>query len=94
MAEVDGLAFYNAGKLAGASQRHKHLQVAPLPWGPGDGRLPVEDALAVEELGEEPQLRTWPYLHAALRLDPAWLLDAEAAGERLVGMLCGAAGDV
>ena len=26
MAEVDGLAFYNAGKLAGASQRHKHLQ--------------------------------------------------------------------
>ena len=35
MAEVDGLAFYNGGKLAGASQRHKHLQIAPLPWGPG-----------------------------------------------------------
>ena len=83
MAEVDGLAFYNAGKLAGASQRHKHLQVAPLPWGPGSGRLPVEDALAMDELGEEPQVRTWPYAHAALRLDPAWLLDAQAAGERL-----------
>jgi sulfate adenylyltransferase (ADP) / ATP adenylyltransferase len=84
MAEVDGLAFYNAGKLAGASQRHKHLQVAPLPWEPGDRRLPVEDALAVEELGEEPRLRTWPYVHAALRLDPAWVLEPEVAGEQLL----------
>jgi len=29
--EIDGLAFYNAGKEAGASQRHKHLQIIPLP---------------------------------------------------------------
>lgn len=84
MAEVDGLAFYNAGKLAGASQRHKHLQIAPLPWGPASGRLPVEDALAVGELREEPLLRTWPYVHAAVRLDEAWLSDAETAGERLL----------
>jgi len=84
MAEVDGLAFYNAGKLAGASQRHKHLQIAPLPWGPASRRLPVEDALAVDELGDEPRLRTWPYMHAALRIDAAWLSDAETAGERLL----------
>lgn len=83
MAEVDGLAFYNAGKRAGASQRHKHLQIAPLPWGPGSRRLPVEDALAVEELGKEPLLRTRPYTHAAVQLDAAWLSDAETAGERL-----------
>lgn len=25
--EVDGLAFYNSGRIAGASQRHKHLQL-------------------------------------------------------------------
>jgi len=84
MAEVDGLAFYNAGKLAGASQRHKHLQIVPLPWGAGIGRLPVEEALAVAELGNEPLLRTWPYVHAGVRLDPAWSPDAEAAGERLL----------
>jgi sulfate adenylyltransferase (ADP) / ATP adenylyltransferase len=83
MAEVEGLAFYNAGRLGGASQRHKHLQVAPLPWRPGRRQLPVEDALAVDQLGEEPQLRAWPYVHAALRLDPAWLADPEAAGARL-----------
>ncbi len=28
--EIDGLVFYNAGKKAGASQRHKHLQLIPL----------------------------------------------------------------
>lgn len=30
LAEFDGLAFYNGGKIAGASQRHKHLQIIPL----------------------------------------------------------------
>ena len=30
--EIDGLAFFNGGKIAGASQRHKHLQLIPLPF--------------------------------------------------------------
>jgi ATP adenylyltransferase len=84
MAEIDGFAFYNAGKTAGASQRHKHLQITPLPWGPGSRRLPIEKALAVETLTDEVQVRRWPYVHAALRLDPAWLENSEGAGERLV----------
>ena len=29
--EIDGLAFYNGGTVAGASQPHKHLQMVPLP---------------------------------------------------------------
>jgi len=33
--ETGGLGFFNAGEAAGASQRHKHLQVVPLPLGPG-----------------------------------------------------------
>lgn len=32
--EVDGLGFYNSGAASGASQRHKHLQLVPLPLGP------------------------------------------------------------
>jgi ATP adenylyltransferase len=30
VADFDGLVFYNGGKLAGASQRHKHLQIVPI----------------------------------------------------------------
>lgn len=29
--QVDGLGFYNSGPEAGASQRHKHLQLVPFP---------------------------------------------------------------
>jgi len=31
MRAIDGLAFYNGGQVAGASQPHKHLQIVPLP---------------------------------------------------------------
>jgi ATP adenylyltransferase len=34
LAQIDGLVFYNAGQAAGASQRHKHLQLIPLPLTP------------------------------------------------------------
>ena len=31
--QIEGLGFYNAGSAAGASQRHKHLQIVPLDVG-------------------------------------------------------------
>jgi ATP adenylyltransferase len=40
--EMPGLAFYNAGVQAGASQSHRHLQFVPLPLGPQLPSLPVE----------------------------------------------------
>lgn len=33
LADGGGLAFYNGGRTAGASQRHKHFQLVPLPLG-------------------------------------------------------------
>ena len=44
--EIDGLAFFNGGKTAGASQRHKHLQLLPLPFLPDVVNLPIELAIA------------------------------------------------
>jgi len=41
MAGIDGLGFFNAGPRAGASQTHRHLQVAPLPLMPSDHGLPT-----------------------------------------------------
>lgn len=71
LTEIDGLAFYNAGPVAGASQRHKHLQLIPLPsTGP---RLPIEPLLRFVNMGGAtgtvPRL---PFLHAYAPMDPGW----------------------
>lgn len=44
--EIDGLAFFNGGKTAGASQSHKHLQLIPLPFLPNVMDRPLEKAIA------------------------------------------------
>jgi ATP adenylyltransferase len=44
--EIDGLAFYNGGAMAGASQPHKHLQIVPTPLGAGAAPIPIEPLLA------------------------------------------------
>jgi len=46
--ELPSLGFYNGGEAAGASQPHKHLQIAPLPLGSGSD-LPVEARLRIDE---------------------------------------------
>ncbi|MEB3292277.1 MAG: DUF4922 domain-containing protein [Synechococcales bacterium] len=49
LSEVDGLVFYNGGQDAGASQKHKHLQLVPLPLIQTENtqlRLPIEAAIA------------------------------------------------
>ena len=70
LAEVDGLAFYNAGPIAGGSQPHKHLQLIPLAAG-GGPRVPIEPLLAgATSSGTIPGL---PYLHAYAPMNPQWL---------------------
>jgi ATP adenylyltransferase len=83
LVQVDGLAFYNAGRAAGASQRHKHLQLAPFPLWPGEAGLPMEQALAVDMLDTQPSVRAWPYRHAAVRVAGDWMDDPQAAGDEL-----------
>lgn len=70
LAEVDGLAFYNSGPIAGGSQPHKHLQLIPLS-ADGGPRVPIEPLLAgMTSSGTIPRL---PYLHAYAPMDPKWL---------------------
>ena len=76
LGEVDGLGFFNGGKVAGASQPHKHLQVVPL----AEMALPIEVAV---ELARESAEKTatenagvWrspllPFEHAIAPLDPS-----------------------
>lgn len=43
--QIDGLGFYNNGKIAGASQRHKHLQLVPFPWVPELPKTPIDQVI-------------------------------------------------
>jgi len=76
LAGVDGLAFYNGGAEAGASQPHKHLQIVPLPLAPAVPGLPfaalLESTVLDQGVGHMPGLGC---AHAVLRMDPAWLHD-------------------
>ena len=84
LAEIEGLAFYNGGHVAGASQPHKHLQLVPLPLSDTGPPLPAADALAATrfdgELGRTP---AWPFPHRIARLEPDWLRDPTAGGAAL-----------
>lgn len=59
--EIEGLAFYNGGAEAGASQARKHLQLVPLPLetdGPDD--VPMEAALDGGALPFRHAFARWP----------------------------------
>ncbi|RUT00327.1 ATP adenylyltransferase [Dulcicalothrix desertica PCC 7102] len=74
IADFDGLAFYNGGQIAGASQKHKHLQLVPLPLAPNGTKLPIEPLLSSVSfqgsVGTIPRLR---FVHAFTRLNPDWV---------------------
>lgn len=85
LSQIDGLAFYNGGRLAGASQRHKHLQLIPPPLCPDHHPLPLAEVIAslnletpaVEAylLNGVPQIQkssTFGFLHGIISLPYQW----------------------
>jgi ATP adenylyltransferase len=66
LSEFDGLVFYNGGKLAGASQPHKHLQIVPF----AETDIPISPlvkAVKLEnDLGTIPE---FPFLHAFTKIN-------------------------
>lgn len=67
LAEVDGLAFFNGGKVAGASQPHKHLQV--LPRIREMSEIPIEKVIkTAKEVDGVMRSPLLPFKHAALLL--------------------------
>ncbi len=77
--EVDGLGFYNGGVVAGASQQHKHLQLAPFPLTEGIDGLPVDHVVtAAIEKGDD-TVASFPFRHAVCACDESWCSDAQAA---------------
>lgn len=77
---IDGLAFYNSGPVAGASQRHRHLQLVPFPLAGPPAPTPIEPALA--EVLQDPArsaLPAYDFIHAVAPLPAtAWQVADQA----------------
>ena len=69
MAEFEGLAFYNGGREAGASQQHKHLQMVPLPLAPKGPAIPIAPLLARAPMSGIGTIPGLAFQHAFVRLD-------------------------
>ena len=85
MQEIDGLAFYNGGKIAGASQRHKHLQLVPLPFIPNTETIPIQPAINQvvfsNSLGKIP---SFPFNHAIAKIKITDLDSPLTAGKTML----------
>ena len=83
MRDVDGLAFYNGGKIAGASQSHKHLQLIPLSMPPCE-ELPFTEALNQLKPGHPNRSPNLKFRHAGMQLPQGTFEDVERAAEVLL----------
>lgn len=73
MSEVEGLGFYNGGPIAGASQRHKHLQLVPLPFTTTGDPLPLQ--ILIRDLKPSDRLQhlsQLPFRHGLICLNLDW----------------------
>ncbi|ELR98493.1 DUF4922 domain-containing protein [Gloeocapsa sp. PCC 73106] len=71
LSEIDGLVFYNSGPIAGASVRHKHLQLVPRDLAPHQG-IPIESVLKHAEFEETIGIvRAFPFSHGYIKLTPS-----------------------
>ncbi len=85
MTEFESLGFYNAGQVAGASQRHKHLQIIPLPLIPGEIDVPVTPLItALPWQHNAETIPDFPFLHAIKLLDLDWSQPAFATTQTLL----------
>ncbi len=81
LTEINALGFYNAGREAGASQPHKHLQLLPLEL---IGPLPIERLLRVAHVdGRVGIVPGLPFRHAYAPMDPDWTNPEKFSGASL-----------
>ncbi len=83
LVEIDGFGFYNGGEAAGASQRHKHLQLVPLPLIPDGTSLPIADSLATANFDNNiGTVAKFPFKHGLIRLNWQEQIEAEIMAQQ------------
>ena len=85
--ETGGLAFYNAGTAAGASERHRHLQLVPTPIADPPLATPF-DAVQSEAHFDDGigRVATLPFLHGIARLRAVVNQPPAEAADALLGL--------
>ncbi len=86
MAEFNGLGFYNGGRAGGASQRHKHLQIIPLPLAPAGPAIPVEPLFPQTPPYELSTVPVFSFLHSFVRLDRRLALSPVEAAKKIFSL--------
>ncbi|MEW8585786.1 MAG: Ap4A phosphorylase II, partial [Candidatus Thiodiazotropha sp.] len=87
MAEYPSLGFYNGCEMAGASQRHKHLQLVPLPLYRGQSSIPFESLFAAAPRTEGMQsLKRLPFLHCWAPLPNRIADDPSTAAKQILSL--------
>ena len=82
LAQIDGLVFYNGGKVAGASQPHKHLQLIKLPLTPSGLKIPITPLLETAKFkGSIGTLTGMPFLQVFVQFDPSLINSPLTAAE-------------
>ncbi len=82
LAEYNALGFYNGGSEAGASQRHKHLQMVPLPLAPEGPAIPIEPMTAEAAKHGRGAIACFSFLNAFARLNPDLITSPAQAAAR------------
>lgn len=76
----DGLAFYNGGPIAGASVKHKHLQLIPLPLS-DESTFPFDKPLSSAAATDEPSSTALPFPHRLITTNITDTTSTEALKE-------------
>ena len=84
--EIEGLAFFNSGPVAGASQHHKHLQLIPFQAGESAAALPIAQVIPdLPTATASPQvLSRLPFQHCIQSLPSSWPRDCDSLGTILL----------
>lgn len=82
MQEINGLAFYNGGQIAGASQPHKHLQLVPLPMA-SCAELPFSETLNQLKPGHPNNRPELGFRHSGMLLPDGLFNDPTRAADAL-----------
>ncbi len=83
--KVNGLGFYNSGKDAGASVRHKHLQLVPHSLAPNLDQIPITPALKMAKFsGEIGDIPLFNFRHGFTWLNLDWEASPETIAQEVL----------